>query len=272
MSSARVPAWEQALPEQLKHRLWRLRQVAGYRLRELTLREPRFEAKVRREELAIRYLRGEGIEIGALDWPLAVPHGVRVRYVDHAADAQLRATYATELSMFGRDLVIPDVVDEAETLHTFADASLDFVIANHVLEHAEDALAALESFTRVVRPGGVVFLTLPDARHTFDAPRRRTTVEHLLADHRNGADASRREHYAECARLIEGVPAELVAQRVEQMDASGERIHFHVWELATFLELLLALDAGTDIDLRADIECAQAVADEFALILRKRAS
>ena len=34
--------------------------------------------------------------------------------------------------MNGRELVEPDVVDEAETLAKFADESLDFVIANDV--------------------------------------------------------------------------------------------------------------------------------------------
>ena len=111
----------------------------------------------------------------------------------------------------------------------------------------------------------MLFLTLPDARHTFDAPRARTTIEHVLADHRDGGQASRHEHFVECARLIEGAPEELAEQRAREMQADGWRIHFHVWELETFLALVLALE------LPVDIECAQAVADEFTLILRRRA-
>jgi predicted SAM-dependent methyltransferase len=264
MGRVRVPAWEQTLPEPVKHRLWRLREVAGRRLREATIRDPRHETKVRREELAIHHLRGEGIEIGAMDWPLAVPPGVTVRYVDHAAPAELRDTYATELSMFGRELVVPDVVDEAETLLKFGAASVDFVIANHVLEHTEDPIAALQTFVRVVRRGGVIFLTLPDARFTFDAPRPRTTVEHLLVDHRDGPEASRRDHQRECAALIEGVPEEQLDARVAEMEAAHTRPHFHVWELETFLELLSALA------LPVRLACAQQVGDEFSVILRRK--
>ncbi len=266
MTAEHVPAWEQALPEAVKHRLWRLRDMAGHRLREYALRPPRFAAKARREELAIRYLRGDGIEIGALDWPLTLPHTARARYVDHAPADELRELYAVELSMNGRELVEPDVVDEAEKLAKFSDESLDFVIANHMLEHTEDPIAALHTFVRVLRPGGVLFLTLPDARHTFDAPRARTTIEHLLTDHRDGGQASRHEHFVECAHLIEGAPQELAEQRAREMQADGWRIHFHVWELETFLALLLALE------LPLDIECAQTVADEFTLILRRRAA
>ena len=38
-----------------------------------------------------------------------------------------------------------DVVDDAQTLATFPDESVDFVIANHVLEHLEDPIGALEN-------------------------------------------------------------------------------------------------------------------------------
>jgi hypothetical protein len=36
------------------------------------------------------------------------------------------------------------VVDDGTRLASFADGSLDFVIANHMLEHFEDPIAALE--------------------------------------------------------------------------------------------------------------------------------
>lgn len=41
------------------------------------------DPKTAREDVAVAYLRGEGIEIGALDHPLRIPRGARVRYVDY---------------------------------------------------------------------------------------------------------------------------------------------------------------------------------------------
>jgi predicted SAM-dependent methyltransferase len=74
-----------------------------------------------------------------------------------------------------------DVIDDGSRLASFGDQSIDFVVANHVLEHLEDPVAALHHWLRVLRPRGVLFLTLPDAQHTpFDAARERTSVEHLL--------------------------------------------------------------------------------------------
>jgi SAM-dependent methyltransferase len=224
---------------------------------------PRWQAT--RDDLAFRYLRGDGIEIGALNAPLRVPASARVRYVDHAGPDELREIYAEELSMHGWPLVEPDVIDEGERLAKFPDESLDFVIANHMLEHVEDPIEALLHFLRVLRPGGILFLTLPDARRTFDRLRARTTVEHLLRDHRDGPEVSRREHYEEWARFIEGVADEDVARRADQFATERARHHFHVWELDTFLAFLIALEPP------ADLEAAQATEKEFAVVLRKNA-
>jgi SAM-dependent methyltransferase len=217
---------------------------------------PRWQAT--RDDLSFRYLRGDGIEIGALYSPLRVPPGARVRYVDHATADELREIYPEH------DWVMaPDVVDEGERLAKFADESLDFVIANHMLEHVEDPIEALENFLRVLRAGGILFLTLPDPRRTFDDRRERTTVEHVLRDHREGPEVSRRAHFEEWARIIESVPEERVAQRVEEFAADPARHHFHVWELDGFLAFLLALRPPVDV------EAAIATEGEFAVILRK---
>ena len=222
----------------------------------------RAEAERRREELGIRYLRGEGIEIGALHHPLWVPDEASVAYVDlMSREELLRALSDT----FDRppSVVETTVIDDGERLAKLSDESVDFVIANHVLEHIEDPIAALENWTRVLRAGGILLVTLPDARHTFDGARVRTTVEHLLRDHREGGEVSRDEHYREWARIIECVPEEQIPRRVAQFAEERRRHHFHVWELEGFLDLL-----GT-LDLPARLEVAQAVTGEFSVVLRK---
>lgn len=222
------------------------------------------DAKTLREDVAARYVRGAGIEIGALDFPLRVPSGVAVRYVDHLDEAGLRRTYASTLRA-GRPLVVPDIVDDGCLLSSIRDESQDFVIANHMLEHAEDPIAALQHQLRVLRGSGILFLTLPDARATFDAPRKRTTVEHLLRDHHHGPDVSRREHYEECARLIEGHTDATVTARIAEMEAERLRPHFHVWEPTTFAAFLGALD------LPFSLELLQSSDGEFVAVLRKQA-
>jgi SAM-dependent methyltransferase len=163
-------------------------------------------------------------------------------------------------------VVHTDVIDDGARLAKFGEESVDFVVANHVLEHIEDPIAALGHWLGVLRPGGVLLLTLPDARHIFDAPRGRTTVEQLLLDRRDGPLVSREDHFTEWARPAEHLPAELIAQRVVELYQASWAIHFHVWELDGFLDLLRALK------LPARIEATQAVAPEFSVILRKQGS
>ena len=45
---------------------------------------------------------------------------------------------------------------------TRADSTYDMVICNHVLEHVADDGAALRELVRILKPGGFLFLTVPD--------------------------------------------------------------------------------------------------------------
>lgn len=242
------------------------RSRAGLRVRDLVLRTGRRNLWVAREDLARRYLSGSGIEIGAMTMPLRVPPGVTVRQVDHMTRDGLIQEQGPALRAAGLDPAgIPhiDVVDDAGELAAFGDGTLDFVIANHVLEHLEDPIAALENLLRVIRPGGVLLLTLPDGRFTFDSARPPTTVEHLLSDHERGPHTSRQSHYEEWARLIERVPESQVQERAAEFARQDARHHFHVWRLKDFLALLLALP------LPAELIHAQAYLKEFAVVLRR---
>src|SRR5215218_5051715 len=97
------------------------------------LRRPPFIR--RREGIAKGYILGSGLEIGGLNAPLRVPGAARVRYVDRAPVPELRKQYP---ELDGQPLVETDVIDDGERLGTIPDASEDFVIANHFLEHCQD--------------------------------------------------------------------------------------------------------------------------------------
>lgn len=243
------------------------RSRAYLRARDLLLARGRGNVDVEREDLARRYLRGSGLEIGAFFNPTRVPPGVHVRYVDRVPrDELLRIEGAWLASVgIGSDRVGPvDIVADAERLEGIPDASADFIIANHVLEHLEDPIRGLHSMLRVVRPGGVVLLILPDARFSQDATRPRTDVEHLVRDHEEGPERSRQAHYEEWAVKLEGAQGARVAERVAEYERENARHHFHVWELEGFVRLLL------EVDFPADILRAELLSDEFAVVLRRR--
>jgi SAM-dependent methyltransferase len=214
-----------------------------------------------RERIARRHLRGAGIEIGALHEPLRVPAGVTVTYVDKWTVAELREHYP---DLAGVPIVEPDVFDDGTRLETIADCSQDFVVANHFLEHCEDPIGTLETLLRVTRPGGVLYLAVPDKRRTFDRRRPPTSLAHLLRDHEDGPEASRAEHYAEWARLVEAVDERDVATCVAQT-AERPHIHFHVWTHATLVEHLAALRERLGFEL---VE-AHSHGNESVVVLRR---
>ncbi|PKQ03397.1 MAG: methyltransferase type 11 [Alphaproteobacteria bacterium HGW-Alphaproteobacteria-12] len=192
-----------------------------------------------------RYIQGTGIEVGGLTRPLPVPPGVMVKYVDRMPKEEL---YENFPETKGTNTVKPDIVDDAETLSTIGDASQDFVIANHVIEHLQNPIRFFHNASRVLRPGGIIFMALPDKRHTFDQNRPVTSFEHLKEDFEKGPEGSMRGHYREFVRLAEthnGTQAwsteEEYDELVEKLIADDYSIHFHVWDFVAILDMLLRL-------------------------------
>ena len=188
-----------------------------------------------RKHFSYQYLRGKGLEIGALHKALPTRSTVEVRYVDRLSADDLRAQYP-EL----KDLPIidPDIVDNGETLETVEDESQDFIIANHFIEHCQDPIATIKNHLKKLRSGGILYYTIPHRDNTFDSNRPLTSVEHVVKDYKEGAEVSHIEHFKEFARLTKGVdPSELEAE-VRSLMEKDYSIHFHVWTPKTFKELL----------------------------------
>lgn len=228
-----------------------------------------------RAVFATRFLSGEGLEIGGLHQPLAMPASARVRYVDRMRTEDLRREYA-ELADW--DLVEVDVVDDGERLETIPPESQDFIVANHFLEHCQNPIGTIETHLGKLKPGGVLFYAVPDKRYTFDFRRPVTPIEHMVADYEQGPEGSRSDHYEEWARLvIEGPPEESggearsdewVAAQQRHLEETDYSIHFHVWTQAEFLDLILT--CRERLGEAFDVEATAGQAIEYIVVLRKR--
>jgi SAM-dependent methyltransferase len=228
------------------------------------------DALSHRGRLARAYLCGEGIEIGALHRRLPVPRAASVLYVDRHTVEGLREQYP---ELRGVPLARVGRVDDGERLATFAPGSLDFVVANHFLEHAQDPLGTMLRHWEVLRPGGVLYYIVPDKRHTFDRLRPLTAVEHLRRDQAEGPAWSYEGHVREYVRLVEeaGQVAPESCRGYGRIVETQFSIHYHVWTPTSFLSLVMNLQ-GTG-ELPAEVLAFEAFpgSGEFACLLRKPA-
>ncbi len=209
--------------------------------------------------LAKNYLTGEGIEIGALDKPLTAPPGVKIRTVDRLPTDELRSHYKLPQA------VTVDYVCDAEKLETVPDNSQNFVVANHVFEHMENPIRALQNWVRVVRPGGFLFMAIPDKRYTFDVDRTVTPLQHLLDEYHdsNKVETNRRPHYEEWVKLVEHDTG-CAEKRVAYLMEIAYSIHFHCWTGRELSELLAAVSW-----IGFELECYKYNRPENIFILRK---
>ncbi len=214
------------------------------------------------------WLSGEGIEIGALHHPLAVPARAKVTYVDRLSEPGLREHYP---ELADETFAPVEVVGSAEDLSAFNDGCLDFVIANHLLEHLEYPVRGLLEFQRVLRPGGIVYMALPDMRLTFDRDREPTSVEHLLEEHRDGAIVNRRAHYLDWSTHVEGKRGADAEAHAVQLMERGYSIHFHAWRADSFLDFFVAArrEFGLDFQLVGYAVPERPEDNEFILLLAK---
>jgi SAM-dependent methyltransferase len=140
---------------------------------------------MRKELTAIDPSRSKGLEIGPLANPRVQKSEGAVSYLDHATTEQLRLKYQENSSLrpFVNDIVEVDyVVEGTQSISAVVgkEAPFDYVIAAHVIEHIPNLVGWLQDIAKVLRPGGILSLVIPDKRFTFDVNRTTTEVSELV--------------------------------------------------------------------------------------------
>lgn len=181
-----------------------------------------------RKQLADKYIKGYGIEIGGKHNPLDVPVGTEITYVDMASSEDL---HKAEPNLGVKQLKV--VIDDAEELANFASNSLDFIIANHVLEHCHDTIGTLHMWRKCLKSGGIAYIALPDKEMSFDKPRPTTTISHMVDDWGEDTSIGDVQHYGEWHYFIDGLRGQALEDRVALDVRSKTNIHFHVFDEST---------------------------------------
>ena len=230
------------------------------------MESPEDQIRRARRAIASRFLKGNGLEVGAGSRPFPVPDGVRVFYGDIRDRESLESYFKRREIKTGAEI-------DAQTFAGLDSGSFDFVISAHVLEHLRDPVGSIVHAVRILKPGGVLLLVVPDLRYTFDRNRPETTVEHALRDYQDGGESTTRQGYEEHLRYVhpyltgEDYPEhEIQRQAAESAKRWPELdVHFHAWTRDGFQLLLFAV-----ADLAPfDIEAVEFVVNENIFVLRK---
>lgn len=189
-------------------------------------------------EAAHRYCVGHGLEIGG---SAHNPFGLNTSNVD-LTDSVDTVFKRGEIEVCGSALPV-DIVASGDALPV-PDASQDFVVSSHVLEHFANPVKALLEWYRVVRPGGVIFMIVPHKERTFDAKCPRTPLRHLIDDYENDATES-------------------------HPDSGG--CHDHVWITDDVVELVTWMTErfGLDWKLAEVQDVDDKVGNGFTIVLRR---
>jgi SAM-dependent methyltransferase len=145
---------------------------------------------------------------------------------------------------------------EGLDLSAFPDASYDFILSCHMLEHTANPLRALKEWKRVLKDGGSLLLVLPHKNGSFDHRRPVTSLDHLLADFRNNVGEDDRTHLKEILELhdLRRDPEQASAADFEKWISENETTrgaHQHVFDTRAVVRMLT--QAGFDV---VDVEAA----------------
>lgn len=194
-----------------------------------------------------RFLIGSGLELGPghAPLPLQIP-GVSVRYVDRWLPEENRHLFPELASE--DTFPTPEILAnfDVDRLRPVADQSQDFIICSHVLEHLAEPIGFLDEIHRVLRPGGVVLILLPDRRRTWDRDREPTSLDHLVSEFRSHVtevdDAHILEFLRSTEKYVEGGYglSESGPPDPSYLEQHRRRsIHVHCWDNEEFLQVIL---------------------------------
>lgn len=163
--------------------------------------------KATREQILLSGIdrRSLGLEIGPSHCPVAAKRdGFNVRVLDHLDAEGLRAKYADH----GVDITAIEEVDyvwSGQPLEELVgEARFAWIIASHVIEHVPDLVGFFNSCERILAPGGLVSLAIPDKRYCFDCQRENTAlgrvIDVALARQSNHSPGTAAEYFLKVCR------------------------------------------------------------------------
>ena len=187
-------------------------------------------------EICVSRLAGRGVEVGPGASPMPIPLDCDVMYADvfSAEELQQNSYDGQQIN----DLIVPDLQASLEDLSAIPDASIDFIVACHVIEHTRDPIGSIVRGMSKLKPGGRMALVIPDMTRTFDRARERTPLTHLISDFEDPERERDREHFKEFYRIAMPVSSENYEDHWLARWQEAFPIHYHTWTYESFIQMI----------------------------------
>lgn len=185
-------------------------------------------------------LDGYGLEIGAFEHPAKLPHRCKVTYCDVINKEDARNLFPE----INHDILIePDIIFDLDNggLREIKECSQDFIILNHVIEHLFDPISCIIDCFRVLKKNGVLIVSAPDKRYTFDKHRPKTDFSEILNRKERKHKYPIHEDYIDILKYVHpdrlNLPIEDRNYNLEMF--LKRREHINIWTDETFKQFLI---------------------------------
>jgi SAM-dependent methyltransferase len=140
-----------------------------------------------RRDFLLRYrgnLKGRILEIGAFDNPTFRRElGDEVEYLDFFSREELIEMHRNNPRRNLPAAVAVDHVVKSSDFSTKLTPGFDLIVAHHVIEHLPDLIFWFEQIECLLASGGILFLSVPDRRYTFDFFRPVSLATQMIRAH-----------------------------------------------------------------------------------------
>jgi SAM-dependent methyltransferase len=128
-----------------------------------------------------RFFEGTGIDVGPFDKPFVInpsEYNINVKYVDHLKPEELKKIFPEIKDL---NPIPPDYICDVskEGLSFTKNETYDFIIYSHILEHVANPFFIINDAFRVLKFGGVLYISIPDCRFSNDKGRPKSTYREL---------------------------------------------------------------------------------------------
>ena len=120
------------------------------------------------------------LEIGPLHAPICRRPDSNVKYIDAFTTEELREHYASDPNVDSAAIVDVHYVWRGEPYGELIGERFDCVVTSHNIEHMPCLVDFLGNLESVLKPGGRVYLAIPDKRYCFDHYKSESSISDVV--------------------------------------------------------------------------------------------